>query len=90
MGRWAQFFQLLAGENIQSNKMNLCMTMLPRLRGGHVDDLARAAFDHNEPVLAQGRALHWVSGRGAGIGTIEGMLMLKREERQSMVGSLEI
>lgn len=56
--------------------MDLGVTVLASLRGGHVDDLARAVLDHNETVLSQGRALHWVSGRGAGIGGLEGVLML--------------
>lgn len=76
MGRWAKFFQLLSSEDIDGDQMDLGVTVLASLRGGHVDDLARAVLDHNETVLSQGRALHWVSGRGAGIGGLEGVLML--------------
>ena len=76
MSRGAQFFQLLAGKDIKSNQMDLCVTMLSCLRGGHVDDLARAALDHHEPVLAQGRTLHGVGGGSTSIGAVESVLML--------------
>ena len=56
--------------------MNLCVTMLSRLRGGHVDDLARAVLDHHEPVLAQGRTLHGIGGGSTSIGAVESVLML--------------
>ena len=81
MGRGAKIFQLLAGEDIESNEMDLSMAVLASLGSGHVDDLARAGFDHHEAILAQGRTLHRVGGGGAGIGTLEGVLMLsKRKE----------
>jgi len=77
MGRWAQLFKLLAGEDIDGNQMDLGVTVLSSLRGGHIDDLARTALNNDETVLSQGRALHWESGRGAGISSgIKGMLML--------------
>jgi hypothetical protein len=77
VGGWAKFFKLLASEDIDGNQMDLGVTVLASLRGGHVDDLARAVLDHNEAVLSQGRALHRESGRGAGIGGLEGVLMLE-------------
>lgn len=76
MGRWAKFFKLLASEDVDGDQMDLGVTVLASLRGGHVDDLAGAVLDHNEAVLSQGRALHWESGRGASIGGLEGMFML--------------
>jgi len=76
VGRWAKVFKLLAGEDVNGDKMNLGVTVLAGLRGGHVDNLARAVLDADEAVLPQGRALHGVSGRSAGIGRIEGVLML--------------
>ena len=76
MGRRAQFFELLAGKDINGNKMDLSMTVLASLRGRHVDNLARAVLDHDETILPQGRALHGESSRGAGIGGVEGVLML--------------
>ena len=76
MGGGAKIFQFFAGEDIQSSQVNFGMTVLPSLRSRHVNDLARAALDHHKSVFAQGRALHGVGSRSAGIGTIEGVLML--------------
>jgi hypothetical protein len=77
MGGWAEFFELLAGEDIDSDEMDLGVTVLTSLGGGHVDDLARAILDHNEAVLPQGRALHGKGGRGASVRDgIEGVIML--------------
>ena len=76
MGRRAKFFKLLASEDIDGNKMDLCVTVLASLGGRHINDLAGAVLDHNEAVLPQGRALHGEGGRGAGIGGLEGVLML--------------
>jgi len=76
VGGRAKFFKLLAGEDIDGNKMDLCVTMLASLGGRHIDDLAGAVLNHNEAVLPQGRTLHGESGRGAGIGGLEGVLML--------------
>jgi len=76
VGGWAQFFELLAGEDINGNEMNLRMTVLASLGGGHVDDLAGTILDNDEAVLSQGRALHRESGRSASIGRLEGVLML--------------
>lgn len=52
MGRGTKFFQLLAGENIKRDKMDLGVTVLASLGGGHINDLAGAALDHHEAVLA--------------------------------------
>jgi len=76
VGGWAEFFELLAGEDIDGNKMDLCVTVLSSLGGRHVDDLAGAVLDADEPVLPQGRTLHGKGGRGAGIGGVEGVFML--------------
>ena len=78
MGGRAEFFEFLAGEDVNGNKMDLGVTVLASLGGGHVNDLARAVLDHDETVLSQGRALHGESGRGAGIGRLEGVIMLLR------------
>lgn len=53
MGGWAKFFELLASEDVNGNKMDLGVTVLAGLGGRHVDDLAWAALDHNEAVLAE-------------------------------------
>jgi len=72
----AKFFKLLASKDIDGNKMDLSVTVLASLGGGHVNDLAGAVLDNDKAVLPQGRALHGESGRSASIGGIEGMLML--------------
>ena len=77
VGGWAKFFELLAGEDINGNKMDLGVTVLASLRGGHVDNLARSVLNHNESVLSQGGTLHGEGGRGTGVGRLEGMLMLQ-------------
>lgn len=81
----AEFFEFLAGEDIDGDQMDLGVTVLTSLGGRHVDDLAGAVLDHNETVLSQGRALHGESGRGAGIGGLEGMLMLLRQVKSVSV-----
>ena len=76
MGGWRKILQLLAGEEINGSQVDLGVTVLAGLGGGHVDDLAWAVLDHNEAVLAQSRTLHRVGERGAGVGGLEGKLML--------------
>lgn len=76
MGGRAEIFQLLAGEDVDGYQMDLGVAVLASLRGGHFDDLAGAVLDDDEAVLPQGRALHRVRERGAGIGALEGVLML--------------
>jgi hypothetical protein len=76
VSRGGEILVLLAGENVGSDKMDLGVTVLSSLGGGHVDDLARAVLDDDETVLTQSRALHRVGGRRAGIGGVEGHLML--------------
>lgn len=63
MGGRAKFFKLLASEDVGTDKMDLGVTVLASLGGGHVDDLAGAALDDDDTVLAQSRALH---GEGLG------------------------
>lgn len=77
MGRWAKFFELLAGENVDSDKVDLCVTVLSRLGGGHVYNLAWAVLDDNESVLAQSGTLHWVGERSAGTGGVKVHFMLQ-------------
>jgi hypothetical protein len=80
VGRWRQILKLLASEDVKGNKMNLCMTMLSRLGGRHVDNLARTSFDDNVPILPQGRTLHWKGRRRTSIGAVESMFMLYQRE----------
>jgi hypothetical protein len=79
VGGRAQVLELLAGEDVDGDKMDLGMAVLAGLGGGHLDNLAGAVLDHHEAVLAQGGALHRVRGRGTGVGALEGVaLMLGR------------
>ena len=47
MGGGAEILELLAGEDVQGDKMDLGVAVLAGLRGGHVHDLARPALDHD-------------------------------------------
>jgi hypothetical protein len=76
VGGRAQLLELLASEDVDGNEMDLGVAVLASLGGGHVDNLAGAALDHDEAVLAQSRALHRVRRRGAGVDGVEGNIML--------------
>lgn len=76
MGGRAQILELLAGEDVDGDKVDLGVTVLASLGGRHVDNLAGAALDHDEAVLAEGRALHGESGRRTGVRRLEGVFML--------------
>jgi hypothetical protein len=76
VGGWREIFQLLAREDVECDQVNLCVAVLSSLGGGHVDNLAGTAFDDDEAVLSQGRALHGVGKGGASIGGLKGVLML--------------
>ena len=77
--RGTEILKLLAREDVQSHKMHLGVSVLARLRGRHVDDLAGTALDDDMTVLPQRRALHGIRSRGAGIGGLKSMLMLEKE-----------
>jgi hypothetical protein len=76
VGRGGEIFVLLGGEDVDGDKVDLGVTVLAGLGGGHVDNLAGAALDDDETVLAEGRALHGEGQRRAGIGGIEGDIVL--------------
>ena len=76
MGGGGKIFVLLAGEDVKGDKVDLGVTVLAGLGGRHVDNLAGAALDHDETVLAEGRALHGVGERRAGVGGLEGNIVL--------------
>lgn len=88
MGGRAKIFELLAGEDIDGDEMDFGVAVLAGLRRTHLDDLAGAALDDDKAVLPQSRALHWISGRGASIGALKGVLMLLAIElvRDEFVG----
>ena len=84
MGRRRQVFQLLLGEDVKSSQMDLCVAVFASLGCRHVDDLAGTAFDDDEAVLPQGRALHRERHRGAGVASgFEGVLMLLKTQSVS-------
>ena len=76
VGRRRKIFVLLVREDVEGDKVDLGVTVLASLGGRHVDNLARATLDHDETVLAQGRALHGVRQRRTGVDRVEGHLML--------------
>ena len=81
MGGRAEIFELLLSEDVDSDKVDLCVTVLSSLGSGHFNDLARTVLDHDEAVLPEGRALHRIGCRGAGIGALEGVLMLLKHHQ---------
>ena len=76
VGGGAKIFKLLASKDINCNEMNLGVTVLAGLGGAHFDNLARAALDDDESVLAKRRALHRIGGRSTSISALKGVLML--------------
>lgn len=76
VGGGGEIFELLAGEDVDGDHVDLGVTVLASLGGGHVDNLARAALDDDVTVLPQGRALHGEGGGSASIGGVEGVLVL--------------
>jgi hypothetical protein len=76
VGRGGEILVLLGSEDVDGDKVDLGVTVLASLGGRHVDNLAGAALDHDETVLAQGRALHGVGERRAGVGGVEGDIVL--------------
>jgi hypothetical protein len=59
--------------------VDLGVAVFASLGGGHFHDLARTVLDDDEAVLSQRRALHRVGGRGASIGALKGVLMLRQK-----------
>lgn len=76
VGGGGEIFILLGGEDVGGDQMDLGVTVLASLGGGHVDDLAGAALDHDEAVLTQSRALHGEGERRTGIGGLESDIVL--------------
>jgi len=66
VGRGTNIFQLLAGEDVGGNEMDLSMSVLASLGGRHVDDLAGTTLDHNVSTFAERAALHRVCKRRSG------------------------
>lgn len=77
MSGWRKIFVFIAGEDIRGDDMNLGVTMLARLGGTHLLNLARTVLDKNMSIFPQGGALHWISQRSSSIGTLESVFMLE-------------
>jgi hypothetical protein len=75
---------LPAGEDIGTNQVNLGVTMLTSLGGGHFNNLTRSTLDDDVAVLSQGRTLHGESERGTGISGFEGLLVIVRHTIKSI------
>jgi hypothetical protein len=76
VGGGAKLFVLLGSEDVNTNEMDLGVTVLAGLGGGHVYDLAGAVLDADETVLPESGTLHGESGRSAGAGLAEVMVVL--------------
>ena len=85
MGGGRQILELLAGEDVNGDQVDLGVTVLAGLGGRHVDDLAGTALDDDVAVLSQGRTLHGVGGGGTGIGGLEGVLLVLQDGVVSML-----
>ncbi len=62
MGGGAKFLQLLAGEDVDTDKMDLGMPVFAGLGRGHFHYLARTALDDDMAILPQCGTLHGVGG----------------------------
>lgn len=71
VGGRAHIFMLLVGKDVDANQVNLGMSVLAGLGGGHLHNFAGMSLQHNIPVLTQSRALHRVGGGGAGLASRE-------------------
>lgn len=81
MGGGAEFFQLLAGEDVNGDEMDLGVAVLASLGSRHADDLAGAALDDNQIALSEGRALLRGGERGTGAGLSEIVVVLAEENK---------
>jgi len=61
----------LTSENIEGNHVDLGVTVLASLGGGHLNNLAWPVLDHYKSTLAKGRALHGEGGRSPRIPLVE-------------------
>lgn len=76
VSRGRQILVLLGGEDVDGDKVDLGVAVLASLGGRHIDNLAGAALDDDETVLAQSRALHGKGQRRTGVSRVEGHIRL--------------
>lgn len=87
VGGGGEIFQLLVGEDVDGDDVDLGVTVLASLGGRHFNDLAGTTLDDNVTVLSQSGALHGVGRGRTSVGGLEG-LMLKRNKCQLILSSL--
>jgi len=68
---WADIFVLPVGEDVEGDHVDLGVTVLAGLGGGHLHDLAGTTLDHDEAVLPESGALHGEGFRCSGISLSE-------------------
>lgn len=71
VGGGTQVLILLVGEDVNAHHVNLGVSVLSGLGGGHFHNLAGVALQQHKAVLSQGRALHRNGGGGARISSGE-------------------
>jgi len=69
---------LLLTEDVEGDHVNFSVTVLASLGGGHIDDLAGFALDHNEFTLSESRALLWVGKGSSGLSSFEFVIFVIR------------
>lgn len=75
VGGGREILHLLAGEDIDGDQVDLGVTVLASLGGGHLDDLAGATLDDDVAVLAQSRALHGEGLGGTSVSSLKGVVV---------------
>lgn len=76
VGGGRNVFKLLAGEDVDGDKVDLGVTVLTSLGSGHVNDLARPALDNNVTVLPESGTLHREGLGSPGTGGLESLVVL--------------
>jgi len=76
--------EFFCGEDINTDKVALSVAVLPRLRGGDLNDLAGALLDHNVAILSNctGLLRERFGSSGVGLG-IEVVIIVRHGERCS-------
>jgi hypothetical protein len=67
---------LLSSEDINTNQVDLSVTVLTSLGSRHINNLTRSTLNNNMSVLSQGRTLHGVGLGGTGISAFKGVIVV--------------